>query len=1022
MRDRSRRTTPQRLSCRLAILAGRLLHVRTHLLGFSSPRLVSHTLILNIFLSVYCVGLTFLTPIAQAQTSTIAPDATLPTASRVTSLEGTHTISKGTPVGPNLFHSFSDFQLGTGDTAHFLNPSRIENILSRVTGSNSSNLFGELRSDSSANLFFLNPNGVVFGPDATLNINGSFHVSTADSIQLGTGEGSGLFSATSPQSDILVSAPPAAFGFLSETPASIQGNNAKLQISEGKVLSVVGGDITITDGSLTAPNGQIVLVSVAGPDSVSLSQPLESTKIGQTGGVISLSEGAEITAAGDGGGTVMIRGGRLIIDRSNISAGVTGPTGESFTEITGSGVDIMVDEDIVLDHGSTITTNVFTDVVGLGSGGIRIQAEDVKILDKSYIQSNVLSGSRGGSSGDIEVDAESVFLQTEFFDVGALETGTSSSQDSGNIHVRATKRLNVLDGSFIWTFATGAGQAGNIEIDAGDVTITSSQAALPNFTAISSQTFVSDSTRPATGDAGNIRVTANSLEVSNAEISTPTFAEGDAGDIDIATTGDVSISGDPSLFAGFFTNTVGSGEGGNLSISANNLSLTNLASLQAATFDSGNAGDTAITLRGDLVVENGAFIQSRSTQNATGSAGNLEITARDISIMGISDAVNFEVSPEFTGISASTFNGPGGNIHIMANSLSITDKAFVNTATFGPQASGDIAIDLEGKLVIENGGQIFANTRSSGDGGHISIETSELVLSGVNPIPSITLDNRTVTARSAITSRSQEGSGKGGDILVSAQKFQVLDGAAITTESTTTGTGGNIDLIGGDSILLDQASITTQSANAEGGNINLNAKELIQISNSEVTSRVEEGSGRAGRINIDPDFVIIQNSNILSTAVSGDGGPITIIANSAVLVDPFSTLDASSQFGGNGTIDIQAPIQQLSEAIAPLPEDIVKAAALYAEACASQKSGQFSSMVKSADPIPSPAPAGGFLVSPLTLSVPNTPLPTTQANATHYSDTPHPPHMQTQLEQMTWSIHDYTLPPIPFQTCSTLKG
>ena len=156
------------------------------------------------------------------------------------------------------FIVFQEFNVGSGDTANFVDPGIIENILSRVTGANVSNIFGQLRPDSTANLYFLNPNGVVFGPNSSLDIGGSFHVSTADFIRLG--EGSGLFSASDPASDVLIAAPPSEFGFL---PGNVNAGSVEIQglrhENSGKILEIVGGDIVIRSGTLTVPGGDILL-------------------------------------------------------------------------------------------------------------------------------------------------------------------------------------------------------------------------------------------------------------------------------------------------------------------------------------------------------------------------------------------------------------------------------------------------------------------------------------------------------------------------------------------------------------------------------------------------------------------------------------------------------------------------------------------------------------------------------------------------------------------------------------------
>ena len=173
----------------------------------------------------------------------------------------------GQTVGTNLFHSFGLFNINTGESATFTGPAAIDNVISRVTGGSQSFIDGPLRSEiQSANLWFINPAGVLFGQHASLDIQGSSHVSTADYLKLGDG---GRFEATSPENSVLTVAPPEAFGFLGERqPAGIAVQGSLLQVPAEETLSVVGGDIQIADGSLYAPGGRIDMVSVASPGEV----------------------------------------------------------------------------------------------------------------------------------------------------------------------------------------------------------------------------------------------------------------------------------------------------------------------------------------------------------------------------------------------------------------------------------------------------------------------------------------------------------------------------------------------------------------------------------------------------------------------------------------------------------------------------------------------------------------------------------------------------------------------------------
>src|SRR4051812_35191522 len=185
------------------------------------------------------------------------------------------TPSLGSAVGTNLFHSFETFNIARGETATFTGPPSVKNVLARVTGGPSS-INGVLACPiAGANLYLTTPAGVIFGPDAVLDLQGSFVVTTADYVKLADG---GQFHASDPSKSVLTSAAPAAFGFLGmHKPAAIQVSGTTgvdpvtslpthaptLEVPPGAAIAMVGGDLTITGGTFRAPEGKIDLQAIA---------------------------------------------------------------------------------------------------------------------------------------------------------------------------------------------------------------------------------------------------------------------------------------------------------------------------------------------------------------------------------------------------------------------------------------------------------------------------------------------------------------------------------------------------------------------------------------------------------------------------------------------------------------------------------------------------------------------------------------------------------------------------------------
>ena len=197
-----------------------------------------------------------------AQTSNIIPDNTLGAESSVVNPrdENSDRIDGGAIRGQNLFHSFQEFNVGEGRGAYFANPDAVSNIFSRVTGNNVSNIFGTLGVDGAADLYLVNPNGIVFGENSSLDVQGSFTATTADAIEFGEG---GLFSAVEPGESLLTISVPLGLQFgsspgsiinrsVGENPdgeTNITGDSVGLQVPAGKTLTLVGGKRLLKGGS-----------------------------------------------------------------------------------------------------------------------------------------------------------------------------------------------------------------------------------------------------------------------------------------------------------------------------------------------------------------------------------------------------------------------------------------------------------------------------------------------------------------------------------------------------------------------------------------------------------------------------------------------------------------------------------------------------------------------------------------------------------------------------------------------------
>ena len=197
--------------------------------------------------------------------------------------------------------------------------------------------------------------------------------------------------------------------------------------------------------------------------------------------------------------------------------------------------------------------------------------------------------------------------------------------------------------------------------------------------------------------------------------------------------------------------------------------------------------------------------------------------------------------------------------------------------------------------------------------------------------------------------------------------MELLDGATISAKSSGLGDAGNIDITTRDTLLLNDSSITTEAIQADGGDIKINSDYMVFLGESEITAGVGGGPHTVGgNINIDPEYVILRNSNIIANAFEGKGGNIRIVAGT-LLADPNCRVDASSEKGIDGTVDIRAPIKDVSQSVSRLPEEYLSAAELLREECIARiHGGKYSSfVVKGREGLP--FEPGGLLPSPLYL-------------------------------------------------------
>jgi filamentous hemagglutinin family protein len=878
--------------------------------------------------------------------------------------------------GTNLFHSFGEFGVPTNNIANFLNDAALPttNILSRVTGGHPSNILGKIQTDGfeKANLFLMNPAGIVFGPNASLDVGGSTHFTTADYLRLSDGV---QFTALSSAQDSLLSvAPVAAFGFLGNNPGTISVDGSTLSVEDRLTLSLVGGDITI-GGGLSAPGGKIAIASVASPGDVLAdtfaSAPNVNGESFTTLGKVTLSEGGVLDVSNEAAGTVMIRGGQLTM----INALISSDTGNV------DGAPFAIDIDVTGDISASTNGRAFTArTTGFGNAGetklasggtINISGAGSPRTFFPIFDTHTTGSGNGGnisitSQGGVTVTGDPTRESFVFF----ADTGTDGfdTGKGGDVSITAqnfeSSFLTFSTGSFFTFFngGVGAGHAGNVNISvAGNMNFFLSEIITDSFDVI----FETG------GNSGAVTLNGRNINFDMSKISTSGRFRA----------GNVTLNADNfTMENSLFETITRSDPGGVVSISGKIIDLSR-SSIVSTTSGNADAGDLTIVATERLSLLNPGVSDDQPSSIASNSFGSVgeEILGAPGNILITTPVLTMDGGSKINSSSGSS--GTGGNILINAEKISMSGQTnsidvddlrnfgnFQSTGIFtnslggncaGPCGdAGGVAIKTN-SIVLEKGAQINSSTSTKGKGGTITVNASgNISLSG-------TLKDGTPGGVFSRTTGTEAGSGGGGAIALTAgQNFTLSDGATVSASSSGQGDAGNINITGHDTILIDKATVTTEATQASGGEIKLTANDTIQLVDSTIESTVK-GDARtvAGNIELDPDFIILQNSHILAKAVDGQGGNIKLIASKGVLVDAQSTLEVTSERGISGTVNIESPIQVLSGTIVPLPDQPVNVATLYAARCVAGEGGHFSTFVDSKSDSVAPTP-GTFLASP----------------------------------------------------------
>jgi filamentous hemagglutinin family protein len=851
--------------------------------------------LIGAYLAIGCgiswLGVQALAPqsaIAQVNSSGITSDGSLGTlvnGSAVDScLAAVCTITGGTlnSAQTTLLHSLGQFSLtAPGQSALFIDPG-VNDIVVRVTGGARSLIDGTIRASagSSANLFLVNSSGISFGPNAQLDLGGAFTASTASDILFANGIGLASDEATAPTASLLTVSAPVGLGFLADEAAAdieVQGSGhrltfgspdipdsqfvnrifqssagpfgplppiSELAVRPNQSIALVANGIGLRGGNLTAAGGQVGLVSVSdGTVLFNAGGSLDVQSV-ETFADIAIAERSLLEVSADSPGQLFLRGQNISVSDSSALLAETLPTALLAAPITRGLIDIQATETVSVSGFTAIpefpfnppfhtylSVDVAPGATGVG-GKIDLRSRHLTVADGGQLGANTYGI---GDAGQLQVAVEDTVTLTggSFLGPSGLFaiSGLPGDGSGGQLSIRA-ENLLIERGAQAFTSSFNSGAAGNIQIDVSRVALLGTSEPITIFnpdgtaqTVVIPTLLQTGMGEASLGQGGDLTINADQIRVAGgATITTGTFGPGNAGAISLVAD-EITVDGFSAAAgpSGIFA-TVGpgaTGNGGSLNIDTRQLRVLNGAQIATSTAGPGNAGDLVVT--GESVLLSGQVPQGRSGLFAT-AIGSV---------------------------------GTGGNLFVTANDLQLREGATLSVSNFPSSADSPIP-------------------PGQGAAGNLQVSARQITLR----------DQSLLSADTAVGDR--------GNINLETVALTLRQGSRITTNATGTATGGNIDIDAMDGFVV---------------------------------------------------AVPTENSDITANAVFGDGGNVSIAAQNVLGIEPresptaLSDITASSEFGVAGETRIETLDPDLRPQAEPLPQSTEVSA--VAQGCAPSGSSRF---------------------------------------------------------------------------------
>lgn len=706
---------------------------------------------------------------------------------------------------------------------------------------------------------------------------------------------------------------PAGAGITSEAKITSSGQG-------GSVLVNVPGHLQIADlgfiSTATAAQGN------AGPVSVMAGQ---LTINGKASGLAAIDSSSLTGSTGNAGQVSVTVTGDTLLTRGGLIRSDTQTAGQA------GSVAVSIGGDLRVDQGGRISSAA-SDSGNAGNVGIDVSG-NLNVSGGGQIRSNT-SGT--GNAGQIDISASQVRLARGDIESWAwIRSDTSGSGAGGSVNVKATKSIKLSEGGFISSDSYDTGSAGTVSVSAPDIRI--GGGLIRDGASVSSDAY-------SAGNAGRVEVTAQTLTLEGGNISSGTTGSGNAGNIAISTTELSLVGGSREFYSWIRSDSRGAGAAGSIDVrAAARIWLAEGGFISSDSYDAGNAGTVSVSApdirMGGGLLREGAAISSDAY--SVGNAGRVEVTAQTLTIEGGNSYFP-------TGIASRSVQGSSGN-------------------------AGAVDVNASGALSVLSGGVITSSTGGSGRGGEVLLRAGSIAVNGTGS---------QIGAAASWSSTGQPGSvtvlsdstialGSGGTFSIendgfNAQPFMVtpttltvqaanliLNSGSIKANSTGNVDAGTLQINFSDKLSLILSSITTSANSGNGGAINIQGGQQIYLQDSQITTSVQGLTGNGGDINLSARALVMNTGFIQAntTAQNASGGNIainvqTLLASGNTLflggqtpytfapgVFGFNVIQAAAPTGISGTVNVTAPVLDLSGALTGLTAKIVDSGGLGRNPC-----------------------------------------------------------------------------------------